>query len=688
MEPHSNRLADASSPYLRQHADNPVDWYPWGREALDRARAEERPIFVSIGYSACHWCHVMERESFSDPDTAALLNRLFVCVKVDREERPDLDAVYMAAVQAMTGSGGWPLTAFLTPSGEPFFAGTYFPPERRWGRPSLREVATSVASAWAERRSEVSEAARELVARLATGARSAGHATLDAAALRAASLARAAREFDSVHGGFGGAPKFPSPSRLFLLLTEARHDAQARRMLTATLDGMAAGGMADWVGGGFHRYSVDERWLVPHFEKMLYDNALLLRLYSEAGVRLGEPRWLTVAAETAEYLVREMQGPEGAFYTATDADSAGKEGLFFTWTAEEIRAALPAPHAAAVVAVCALDGDAQGNFEGGRSVLRPAAERAGVASRLGVSEAELERLLAESRGLLRSAREARPRPALDDKRLAGWNGMAIWAMAFFATTTSQPDTLEVARRAGRFLLARLHPAQPVPRSWRDGVTSGAETLEDVAWVLAAFVGLFEADADPAWLEAAIRLADGRVPRYLAADGAAFDTPDDGEPLVLRPRTPTDGATPSPIGVLASTLARLATLTGRDDLRAAAIGIVTAEAELIGRWPEACASLLDAAAATGGAPGIVTVAGDAAWPSTLALVDAARRHAPTGWPVLHSPTWPPPPKLSRLVPELVGKHPAGPERAAAYVCRDGSCLPPVEDPARLSEQLQS
>ncbi|MEP0775550.1 MAG: thioredoxin domain-containing protein, partial [Acidobacteriota bacterium] len=529
LEGKRNRLARESSPYLRQHAGNPVDWFPWGEEALEKARREDRPIFLSIGYAACHWCHVMERESFESTEVAAFLNRHFVSIKVDREERPDVDAVYMEAVQAMTGSGGWPLTVFLTPTLKPFFGGTYFPPQRRWGRPSFLELLVAVVEAWSTRRADIENQAGTLLDHLASAGHRDHSGPLDAQATLLAAVAALARRFDPVHGGFDGAPKFPGPARLSLLChAAARGDATAARMLSATLDGMARGGMYDWVGGGFHRYSVDAQWLVPHFEKMLYDNALLARLYGEAGLALARPAWLEVARETAEYLVREMQGAEGGFFSSTDADSEGEEGRYFTWTPGDIAATLGEEEAAAIIAACGVT--PHGNFEHGRTILRPTSDLLAVARSLNVPREGLGELLQRARVNLRVARARRVPPALDDKRLAGWNGMAVWALAYLGVTLEEPRFLGAAARAGEFLLARcVRPGQPVVRAWKDGVSSGAETLEDVAWVAAGLAELYQAGGDTRYLAAARQVLRERVPHYRGPNGVLFETPDDGEP---------------------------------------------------------------------------------------------------------------------------------------------------------------
>ncbi len=680
---YSNHLARETSPYLRQHAHNPVDWYPWGEEALAKAKAEDRPIFLSIGYASCHWCHVMEHESFEDPAIAAVLAAHFIAIKVDREERPDLDAVYMAAVQAMTGSGGWPLTVFLTPDRKPFFGGTYFPPERRWGQPSLREVLLSVADAWEHRRQEIDGAAATLTGHLAP-AETRGTGRVDAPAAAAAASSALAAEYDQHWGGFGSAPKFPTPSRLFFLIAEARRDDKARAMLARTLDAMAAGGMYDWLGGGFHRYSVDEKWLVPHFEKMLYDNALLARAYGEAGVAFDRPDWLLVARATAEYLLREMRGPDGAFYSSTDADSEGHEGRYFTWTADQVRDALPADEAGAIIALCELG--PKGNFEAGASALRPVRTFAEVASELKVGQAVVAaRVDAARRGLL-AARARRTPPATDDKRLAGWNGMAVWSLAYLGAALPEPRYLDAARAAAGAILAHEAPGGRLIRSWRDGSTSGVETLEDVAWVAAALVQLYEADGDVRWLTRARALFEARAAHYQDASGALFDTPDDGPPLLTRPRGPTDGATPSAAGVLAATALRLAALTESDGLRATAERAIGADAGLLVQAPEACLALLQAAQVGAKPPLTLVIVGDPAWPSTRALEAAAWRSRPSGCVLASSASVPVPPATVRTVPLFTGRESVTADRARAYLCEGGACRLPVEEPQALVRLL--
>ena len=671
-----NRLIGESSPYLRQHAHNPVDWRPWGDEALAAARAEEKPIFLSIGYAACHWCHVMEHESFEDEQVAAFLKGHFVAIKVDREERPDLDAVYMSAVQALTGRGGWPMSVFLTPDGRPFFGGTYFPPEPRHGMPSFLEVLQAVADAWASRRGELEHSAALLTARLAEWAAGGEAGVVDVGAAASAAVKRLAQAYDLRHGGFGSAPKFPTPSRLFFLLRQARAGGGiATGLLIGTLDGMASGGMYDWAGGGFHRYSVDAAWLIPHFEKMLYDNALLARVYGEAGVALGNERWIAVARETARYLVREMQGPEGGFFSSTDADSAGEEGLFFTWTAAEVRAALPADDAELVVRLCGLD--RQPNFEHDRSALRPLLAAADLARESGQSVEDAAARIERCRAGLLAARAQRVPPVCDDKRLAGWNGMAAWALAWLGAALEEPDLLAAAQRAGSFLLRSLIRADGhIERSWRDGRTTGAETLEDVAWVAAGLVELYQVDGDVAWLRAALRIVDARLPHYQVAGGRVFEAPDDGEALIVRTHAATDGATPASGAVLAAALARLSAISGRGDLAAAAGRLVAAESETLSRLPDGATALADAATDLASPPASIVVVGDPAWPSTAALLRVARRHAPAGAVIVPAAVVPVPPEVVALVPLLAGRERCPEGRAIAYVCEGATCRLPA------------
>jgi uncharacterized protein len=542
-----NRLADETSPYLLQHAENPVDWYPWGAEALSRSRGEDRPILLSIGYAACHWCHVMEHESFEDPEIAALMNEHFVNVKVDREERPDLDAVYMDAVVTLTGHGGWPMTVFLTPEGEPFFGGTYFPPAPRHGLPSFRQVLEAVAQAYRERRAEVAQSARRLVAAV----RDSGELAPSNEPLTDSVLGEAAhnlgRIFDPGWGGFGGAPKFPPASSLEFLLRRGELGP-----VWKTLDAMAAGGMYDLVGGGFHRYSVDERWLVPHFEKMLYDNALLVPAYLHAWVVTGEERYRQVVEETCEYLLRDLSLPGGGFASSQDADTDGVEGLTYTWTPDEgVPAELLEP------------------FEHGRSIVR----------------GELDPAL---RSRLLEERSQRPQPARDDKAIAAWNGLALAALAETGRRLSSGELLQAAVRLGDFLLDELStPDGRLFRTWRSGRASIPGYLEDYADVAHGLIELHVATGDLRWLEEANRLA--RLAVELFADetrGGFYMTAHDAEQLVARKKDLDDNPVPSGNSMLAHVLLRLSRIYGDDELERQAVGVLRLLHTAMSRMPSA------------------------------------------------------------------------------------------------------
>jgi len=536
-----NQLAQETSPYLLQHADNPVDWQPWGEEALGRARAEGKPLLVSIGYSACHWCHVMERESFDDEGTAAVMNELFVNVKVDREERPDVDAVYMDAVVALTGQGGWPLTVFLTPDGEPFYGGTYFPPEPRHGLPSFRQVLSAVADAYRERPEDVAAQAEALVGAL----RRSAETEPSREPLTDALLAEAERglfsQLDPRWGGFGHAPKFPPASALEFLLRRGRLDA-----VRLTLDGMAAGGMYDLVGGGFHRYSVDAEWLVPHFEKMLYDNALLVPVYLHAWLLVGAQRYRDVADETLDYMLRELRLSSGGFASAQDADTDGVEGLTYTWTAEEgAPAELLEP------------------YEHGRSILR----------------GELDD---DTRARLLAIREQRPQPALDDKVIASWNGLALAALAEGARRLERSDLLDAAVELGELLAV-----DPLWRTMRNGRAKYPAYLDDYANVAHGLYELHVATGDLRWLREARRSARAAVELFGDPErGGFFLTPADGEQLVARQKTFDDNPTPAGSSMLAFVLLRLARIWGDDELERQAVGALRLVRDLLPRAPSA------------------------------------------------------------------------------------------------------
>jgi uncharacterized protein len=639
-----NRLAGATSPYLLQHADNPVDWYPWSGEALARARAEDKPILLSIGYAACHWCHVMEHESFEDPETAALMNERFVNVKVDREERPDLDSIYMDAVVALTGHGGWPMTVFLTPEGKPFFGGTYYPPEPRHGLPSFRQVLVAVADAYRERRGDVARSAGALVEALerSSDLRPSGEPLTDALLTDAVRGLRS--QFDPAWGGFGRAPKFPPASALeFLLRMSGRtDDEETLTLVTRTLDGMAAGGMYDLVGGGFHRYSVDERWLVPHFEKMLYDNALLASAYLHAWVVTGSPRYRVVCEETLGYMLRELLLPEGGFASSQDADTEGVEGLTFTWTPDELAAVLGGGRR-----------DVLEPFEHGRYVVRG-------------------ELTEEERSALFEARERRPKPFRDDKAIASWNGLALAALAEAAWRLERTDLLEAAVRLAEFVLGPLaEPGGRLSRSWRDGRTSGSGYLEDYADVANGLYELHVATGELRWLEEAHRLALLAVELFADEErGGFFLTPEDAERLVARKKDFDDHPTPSGNSMLAYVLLRLGRIYGEPELERRAAGVLRLVREALGRAPTGFGHALCALDLYLSPPREIAIVG----PRESEVARAALAGFDPSAVVAFGP--------AEGVPLLEGKSLVD-GRPAVYVCERFACAAPVTDPAALA-----
>jgi hypothetical protein len=658
---------------------NPVDWYPWGPEALERARREDRPLLVSIGYSACHWCHVMERESFEDPETAALMNRLFVNVKVDREERPDVDRIYMEAVTALSGHGGWPLTVFCTPDGRPFYGGTYYPPEPRHGLPSFRQVLEAVERAYRTRRDEVRGSAAkiaETLARRPTGVASEppGAATAARAALRL--LQGADRE----HGGFGGAPKFPTPAYLDLLLAASDElpEPRAREALDhvgRSCREMARGGVYDQLGGGFHRYSVDAHWGVPHFEKMLYDQGQLLRTYTEAWRRsgAGDPELAWPVRETAAWLLREMAAPEGGFTASQDADSEGREGTFYVWSPAQIEAVLGAERAREI---CAAYGVSEtGSFEHGTSVLRDLARR------------PREDFAAE-RALLLAARASRPPPGIDRKRVAAWNGLAISGLARAGSALGDPALLAAAAAAAEFALARLRdPAGRLCRVF-DGESARVPAfLDDHAALLEAFLDLHRAGAGDRFLAEALRMADEIAARFYDADeGDFFLTASDAEPLAQRPRSDHDGATPGSTGWAVLGLVRAAALSGREDLARIARRVLRSHAFVLDRAPESEPTLARAALLAERGVSVAVVAGDPEAPATRALAARARRVlGPEDGVVVASPGAPPPAGLDAAW--LAGRAPAD-GRPTAWVCRGTTCSLPATDPEALAPLAHS
>lgn len=587
-----NRLQYETSPYLLQHADNPVDWYPWGEEAFDRAKAEDKPILLSVGYSACHWCHVMAHESFEHAETAHLMNAWFVNIKVDREERPDVDDIYMQAVQAMTRSGGWPMTVFLLPDGRPFYGGTYFPLEARYGMPAFRQILAGVHEAFVNRRQDVEEAASNLTQALDRGLLGIGGTRED---LNEDLLNTAARGiaggFDARHGGFGGAPKFPNPMNLeFLLRAYARTGEQPYLdMVAFTLKKMARGGIYDQIGGGFHRYSVDALWLVPHFEKMLYDNAQLSRVYLHAWQITGDVFFRQIAEEIYDYVLREMTSPEGAFYSTTDADSEGEEGRFFVWSQAELEEVLGED---APIAIEYWGVTRGGNFEG-HNILHVPNDDDVVAQRLNLSEDELRARISAIKDKLYAHRTHRVHPGLDDKILAAWNGMMLASLAEAARVLDRADYREAAARNGEFLLKQMLRDGRLLRTHKDGESRLNAYLEDYANIIDAFLELYQTTYDARWFTHARALADVVLAKFSAQDGGFFDTSDDHETLIVRPRNLQDNATPSGNSLIARQFLRLAAYTGDERYEQAAHGVLKLLAKVLREYPQAFGEALNA-----------------------------------------------------------------------------------------------
>ncbi len=673
-----NRLASETSPYLRQHADNPVDWYPWGDEAFARARAEDKPVLLSVGYSSCHWCHVMAHESFEDADVAATMNDRFVCVKVDREERPDVDAIYMQAVQAMTGGGGWPMTVFLDPEGRPFFGGTYWPKEDRQGMPGFPRVMDAVDEAWRERRGDLLEQAEKLRAAIAetTSIGTGGATSAVSPEILTTAVDRLRGQFDQRFGGFGRAPKFPQAMTLSFLLDVAARDPapETLEMITVSLDAMAAGGMYDQIGGGFHRYSVDAYWLVPHFEKMLYDEALLTRAYVQGWLVTHQPRYARIVEETIEYVLRDLRHPDGGFYSAEDADSEGIEGKFYLWSLEQIET-LAGVDATEVIRYFGVT--AAGNFEDPHTGYR--------GNILHVVDRTEDRpdAVTRVRRVLLDARSTRVRPGLDDKVLLGWNALFLRALAESAAAFARVDWMDAARANARFLLTQMRRDDGrLLRSWQNGRAALVAYAEDYAALLEALLTLAEVD-DVAWLADARGVADELI-RLFADDerGGFFTTGTDAEALIVRPKDYQDNATPSENSLAASGLLRLAALTGDDAYATRAARWVGALAPVVGEHPSAFAYLLGAVERITLSPLEVVIVGDPEDPVTAALVaEVHGRVLPASVHVVATPG-----SDDTLTPLLTGR--TAVERPTAFVCRHFVCDLPVTDPESLRAQLDT
>jgi uncharacterized protein YyaL (SSP411 family) len=671
----TNRLQGEKSPYLLQHAENPVDWYPWGSDALERARREDKPILLSIGYSACHWCHVMAHESFENPDIAALMNELFVNIKVDREERPDLDAIYMEAVQALSGQGGWPLNVFLMPDGRPFYGGTYFPPVRRYGMPAWPEVLRGVFETYRDRHDDVLHNAAALAAyirRSQSGAPSEHELSPD---LLASAYADLTNQCDRSAGGFGGAPKFPQPLALEFLLRMSRRLArpEAQEFVLFTLRRMASGGIYDQIGGGFHRYTVDGSWVVPHFEKMLYDNALLARVYLQAYQVSHEVFYASVADETLAYLLRDLRSPEGAFFSSEDADSEGEEGRFYVWTPEQVRAVLGDD--LADVAALHFGVTPGGNFEA-KTILTRSMPAQEIVRLRGLDVARVEGALGRARAQLLEARSRRVRPGTDMKILAGWNGLAIRALAEAGRVLRRPEYLSAAEHAADFVLTALRPSGSLVRSYRDGPSAIPAFLEDYAFLLEALLSLYEVTHDLRWFDEATALAEQMIERFFDREHSLlYDTQEEGD-LIVRPRSLFDNPIPSGNSSAVYGLLRLSNLAGDERYAGLAAQIIRGAGDLLWRAPQAFPYLLSAIdfyfgpvtqVAVIGQPGesrhLIHTIFDRYLPNAVIAVGEGER-----------------PALLQGRPRVAGK-------PTAYVCHHFSCQRPVTDAAALAEQLE-
>lgn len=684
----SNRLIGEKSPYLLQHAHNPVDWYPWGDEAFARARAENRPVFLSIGYSTCHWCHVMARECFEDDEVAALLNGHFVSIKVDREERPDLDQIYMGACQALTGQGGWPLTVFLTPAREPFFAGTYFPKHSRFGITGLLELLPHLISLWRDKRAQAVEAGGQLMRALAEQGPEGGEDDLPGAGALDEAYRRLGQSFDEQNGGFGGAPKFPVPHRLTFLLRYWKRTGEegALRMVSATLERMARGGIFDQLGYGFHRYSTDRYWLAPHFEKMLYDQALLAMAYLEAGQATGEGEFAGTARAIFEYLLRDLRAPEGAFHSAEDADTGGEEGLFYLWTPAELAAVLGEERGKLVGEYFGVT--AEGNFEHGRSVLRRPPDQGRFAAGKGLDPEELRELIHGSARELHAARGARERPFRDDKILASWNGLAIAALARGGAVLDERRYTDAAAEAAAFIREKMiAPGGRLLRRYRDGEAALPAFLDDYAFLVRGLLELHRATFDSAHLEWALSLSgsmlelfrsDGGALRFAAADGG-----EDLPPFI----DASDGALPSGNSVAALNLLQLGRLTGREEWWERGEAIIRALGGELRRSPEAYTGMLAALDFALGPAAELVIAGDAASTGVGEMSRMVRRGFHPSLTLRFNPTGPGGKGAGTAAPPG-GTSPPARGEAAAYLCLHRRCLPPVSTAGALAALLSA
>ena len=694
-----NRLADEQSPYLRQHKNNPVDWYPWGEEAFTKAQEEDNPIFLSIGYSTCHWCHVMERESFEDETVAQILNDGFVPIKVDREERPDVDSIYMDVCQMMRGQGGWPLTVLLTPERKPFFAATYLPKEGRFQQTGLMDLLPRVRKLWQNDREKLLEDAEEVTDLLRRSTEEEGGGDAPGPQLLSDAARQLSRQFDRTHGGFGSAPKFPAPHNLLFLLRHWHRTGEERAldMVTETLDQMRLGGLFDQVGYGFHRYSTDQQWTLPHFEKMLYDQAMHVLAYTEAYQATGEDRYETTAREVIAYVLRDLRAPAGGFYSAEDADSeneAGEmeEGAFYVWSTDAVRDLLDAELADLVIDLYNMrpEGNYQEESTGkrtGKNVLHLDRSLAEEAERRDMDEDGLRERLDTARVALFEARADRPRPGLDDKVLTDWNGLMVAALAAAARVFDEPEYEAAARRTAQFLRDEMHDAEGrLLHRYRDGDAGIRATLDDYAFLIWGLLELYETTFEPQWLRAARDHMEACLDRFWDAErGGFYRTPDDGEALIVRPKDANDGAMPSGNSVQLMNLLRLARFTGRTEFEDTAAALSRWAGPSARSRPTGFTALLMGLDWALGTPREVVVAGDQEADDTQALLQVLRETYSPTTVSLHRPPGDAP-DIADLAPFTAAQTPRD-GQAAAYVCQNFQCEAPTTDPDRLRGQLR-
>ena len=677
-----NRLINETSPYLLQHAHNPVDWYPWGEEALQRAKDEDKPILLSIGYSACHWCHVMERESFENDEIAGLMNEHYINIKVDREERPDLDSVYMNAVQALTGSGGWPMTMFLTPEGKPFYGGTYFPPVDRGGMPGFTSVLLGMSQAYRTRRGDVVQATTQLLSHLQHLSQPTRSLEPLAPDLMHQAYQSLAQNYDHQNGGFGAAPKFPQAMTGEFLLRYSRvaNSPRALEMVEGTLHKMAMGGIYDQIGGGFHRYSTDAYWLVPHFEKMLYDNALLSKLYLHAYQATGKPLYRRITEETLDYVLKEMTDQKGGFYSTQDADSEGVEGKFFVWSLDEIQAVLGEDEGELIAGYLGVT--EAGNFEG-ENILNVPQGADSFAPEAGMSVVEFQERLRAARPLLLETRERRVHPALDDKVLSSWNGLMMRSFAEAASTLGREDYLEAAVSCASFLLDDLNVDGRLQRTWREGRASLKGYLEDYAFVADGLLAVYEATFEQRWLDEARSLCDTMIDLFWNEGELTFyDTGNDHESLVVRPRDVFDNATPCGSSVAVDVLLHMSVFTGENDYSRRAASSLRSMHQYLGRAPMGMGHWLCALDFYLSSPREIAIIGDRSQPDTRALLDIVYGRYLPNKVVVGAPGAP----ATDLAIPLLRDRSMIDGKPTAYVCENYACQLPVTESEALAGQL--